>query len=154
MTLEAPLSRYKRNSLMIAIVVLVGFGLWCIYDGYFNQSFIKEHTHEETGEIDSDLVFNRKAPPFLFLGGMLTGAYWFIIRNRKLVATETELILNNKLSIPYDAIQSIDKTYFKDKGYFDIHYKKTDGSETKVRIDDRKFDHLEPILDHLIKQIT
>ena len=154
MAIEAPLSRYKKNSLLIAIIALAGFGIWCVYDGYFNETFISENSDPETGEAKGTLVFNRKSPPFFFGGALLIGAYWFIIRNRKIVATDSELVVSKTLTIPYDAIQSIDKTHFSEKGYFDIMYQRSDGSEAKARLDDRKNDKLQVILDHLVDQIT
>lgn len=154
MAIEAPLSSYKRNTLFIMIAGLAGFGLWCIYDGYINQAFIQEHTNQETNEIDSTLKFNRDAPPFLIGGAILVTGYWFMIRRRKLVATDSELIVNKKLTIPYDTIQAIDKTHYSDKGFFDVLYQDGNGKEAKARIDDRQFDQLQPILDHLITQIT
>ncbi len=153
MEIVAPLSKHKRNSLIIVIVGIVGFALWCVYDGYVNQSFIEEHTNAETGEPDDTLVFNQKGPPFMLLGAALVGGYWFLIRKRRIVATDTELVMNAKARIAYDDIQAIDKTHFDDKGYFHIHHTRA-GKEVKTRIDDRKFDKLQPILDHLVAQIT
>ena len=154
MAIEAPLSRYRRNSLIFMIVVAVGGGLWFAYDGYLSETFIQKHKDAETGEPDFDLKVNRAAPPYMFLAAVLIAGYWALIRHRKIVATETELVISKRLIIPYAAIQSIDKTHFSDRGYFDILYQRPDGSEAKTRIDDRKFDKLQPLLDHLIAQIT
>jgi hypothetical protein len=153
MAIVAPLSRYKRNSLLIAIVALTVFGCWCIYDAHFNESFIAKYTGED-GRPESELVFNLYAPPFLFGLALLAGINLFLIRNRQVVAADTQLIVNGKLNIPYDAIEQIDKTHFEKKGFFVLTYQQEGGREATVRLDDRKYDNLPAILDHLVAQIT
>jgi hypothetical protein len=153
MEIVAPLSKHKRNSLIIMIVAIVGFAVWCVYDGYINTSFIEEHTDAETGKPNETLVFNQKGPPFMLLGAALIGGYWFLIRKRCIVATDTELVINGKIRILYDDVQAIDKTHFENKGFFHILHTRR-GKEVKTRIDDRQYDKLQPILDHLIAQIT
>lgn len=153
MAIEAPISKFKRNGLIIWMVACIVVGAYCAYDGYFNEKFKKKHTNED-GTPDSTLVFNRKSPPFFFGAGLLLGAYWFVIRNKKLIADETELVFSDKDKIAYDSIQQIDKTYFKKKGRFIITYKDENGREVNRKISDRTYDNLEPILDHLVAQIT
>jgi len=153
MTLEAPLSKYKRNNFYIGMVVCVVMALWFGYDGYLNKSFIEEHT-EEDGRPNSTLVFNQKSPPFFVVGALFCAGYLYAIRNRKLVATDDALIIAGKHKIPYDAIERIDKTHFDKKGLFTIFYKTEQGRESKRTLSDREYDQLGPILDHLIAQIT
>ncbi len=153
MAIEAPLSKFKRNGLIIWMVACIAIGAYCAYDGYLNEKFKKKHTNED-GTPDSTLVFNRKSPPVFFGAGVLLGAYWFLIKNKKLIAGETELVISDKQRIPYDSIQKIDKTYFKSKGRFVITYKDENGREVNRKISDRTYDNLEPILDHLVEQIT
>jgi hypothetical protein len=153
MALEAPISKFKRNGLIIWMVVCIVVGAYCAYDGYFNEKFKAKHTNED-GTPDSTLAFNRKSPPFFFGGGVLLGAYWFVIRNKKLIADENELVISDKQRIPYDSIQKIDKTDFKKKGRFVITYTDNNGKETNYKISDRTYDNLAPILDHLVAQIT
>jgi len=153
MAIEAPLSKFKRSGLIIWMVVCIAVGAYCAYDGYFNEKFKAKHTNED-GTPDSTLAFNRKSPPFFFGGGVLLGAYWFAIRNKKLIADENELVISDKQRIPYDSIQKIDKTYFKSKGRFVITYTDNNGKENHYKISDRTYDNLAPILDHLVAQIT
>lgn len=150
--IEAPISKYSRNSLIIGIVVMIVFGLWCIYDGYFNQTFIDKNTDEQ-GQPMSNLVFNQKAPIILFICAGLAGLRWMLIRKRKIQAIETELVINEKLRIPYAAIEQIDKTHFDKKGFFDVTYTQ-EGKLVTRRLDGRKYDHISPILDHLVQQIS
>jgi hypothetical protein len=152
MTLEAPLSRSRRTNFIIYIVACVAMAAWFAYDGYISKSFITAHTDEQ-GNPDSTLVFNQKAPPFLLGGAVFFGVCLFAVRGRKLIADENELILSAKETIPYDAIERIDKTHFESKGFFVITYKK-DGREVNRRLSDRHWDRLGPILDHLIAKIT
>lgn len=153
MVIEAPLSKYKRTNCLIGIAVCTVLALWFAYDGYFHREFITRHTTEQGGP-DSTLVFNEKSPPFLVMGALLLGAYWYAIRRRKLVAAEDALVIAGKKRIPYDAIERIDKTHFKTKGVFTIAYKDDAGHLVQYKLTDRQYDNLEPILDHLVAQIT
>ncbi|MCX5645135.1 MAG: hypothetical protein NTZ17_10705 [Phycisphaerae bacterium] len=153
MAIEASLSKYKRNSFLIGIAACIVFALWFAYDGRVNQEFIAKHTTEQ-GHPDGTLVFNQKSPPFFAVGAVLIGAYWYAIRNRKLVAAEDALIVAGRRRIPYDAIEKIDKTYFETKGLFTIAYKNESGRLVHCKLSDRQYDNLKPIVDHLVAQIT
>lgn len=153
MVIEAPLSKYKRNSFKIYIAICLIMGAWFAYDGYLNQGFIDKHTNEE-GEADTDLLINRVAPPFFAGGAVLLGLWLYAVRGRKVVAEENELVVAATKKIPYDAIESIDKTHFEDKGVFTITYKRDTGAEAKYKLSDRQYDNLKAILDLLIAKIT
>jgi hypothetical protein len=153
MAIEAPLSKYKRNSLLIGVVVCLGLALWFAYDGAFNKEFIAKHTTEK-GQPDGTLIFNQKSPPFFVVVAVLIGGYWCAIRRRKLVAAEDALVIAGKKRIRYDAIEKIDKTYFETKGLFTIAYKNESGRLVQCKLSDRQYDNLKPILDHLVAQIT
>ena len=153
MAIEAPLSKSKRNDVIIGVVVCLGLALWFAYDGYFNQKFIKEHTLEQ-GRPDGTLIFNQKSPPFFVAGALLLGVYWCMIRHRKVVATEDALVIAGRKKIPYDAIEQIDKTHFESKGFFTITYKNESGRLVQYRLMDRHYSNLGPILDHLVARIT
>jgi hypothetical protein len=68
MTIEAPLSRYKKQNLLLFTAVLIGLGIWFYYDGHYNEKLLEKHTVD--GKPDSTLLFNQKSPPFLILGGV------------------------------------------------------------------------------------
>ena len=133
------------------MVFLFGFGIYCIYDGYYNKSFIEEHT--EDGKPNATLLFNQKSPPFLFVASAFLAGRWFRIRKRKVVAGDTELVINDRIRIPYDAIEQIDKTLFKKKGIFVITYTQEE-KQVNQKLSDSSYDNLEAILDHLVAQIT
>jgi len=153
MAIEAPLSKYKKTNLKIAIVVCVVLGIWCAYDGYLNEKWIEDHTDSE-GNPETYLVFNRKAPFYLAAVAVLAGAYLFAVRNKKIIADENELIISDKEKISYDSIQAIDKTHFGSKGFFTITYEKTTGGQVARKISDRKYDNLEAVLEHLVTKIS
>ena len=146
MAIEVPVSRYKRNSLLIGIAICAGLSVWCAYDGYLNKTF--KETHPEWW------VTNRAAPFILLPIAALLAVRWYVIRGRKLIADDNELIFPGKTRISYDAIESIDRTYFDNKGFFTISYKQAGGSETKRRLSDRNYDNLPAILDHVIAKNT
>jgi hypothetical protein len=153
MALEAPLSKYKRNNFYIYMAVCIVLGLWFGYDGYLSKGFIEEHSDEE-GRPDSTLVFNQKSPPFFLAGALCFGGYLYVIRNRKVVAADDALVIAGKQKIPYNSIEKIDKTHYEKKGFFTITYKNERGGESQRKLNDREYDNLGPILDHLIAQIT
>ncbi len=156
MAIEAKLSKYKRNNWLITITVLLVVTGWFAYDGYISEKFQEKHTiTNEDGEQvpDSDLVFNRISPPF-FLGGAIAAAIcFFLIKDKKVIASDTAII-TERLEIPYDNIEQIDKTKFDSKGFFIITYKNDQGGEQTLRLSDRTYDNLPAVLDEIVKQIT
>ena len=153
MAINAPVSKSAKNWILIYIIGLIGFGVYCIYDGYFNESFIKEHTDKQ-GEPNSTLFFNQKSPPLFFIGAALLGLRLFLIRNRRITAEDKDLVINDKLRIAYDSIQSIDKTDFEDKGIFTVFYDNAEKKQVKYKFDCQKYDNLKEILELLIDKIT
>ncbi len=153
MAIEAPISKFKKNNLKIYIAVCIGLAIWCIYDGYFNEDWIKEHTNPD-GTPKAYLVFNKKAPYFFAGAGVLLGIYLSVIKNKKLIADENDLVISAKEKIAYDSIQKIDKTNFDSKGYFIVTYKSESGSEVNRTISDKTYDNLQAILDHLVAKIS
>jgi hypothetical protein len=151
MSIEAPLSKYKKQNLIIMAVVLAGLGAWFWYDGHYNQTFIDKHTVD--GKADGTLDFNRKTPPFLLIGAALFGIRFWMLKDKKIVADDKGLTYE-KLTIPYDRIDSIDKTFFDKKGYFVIHYRDGQDQVKQVQISDRQYDHVPAVLDHLVSKLT
>jgi hypothetical protein len=110
--------------------------------------------HTEDGRPNQNLLFNRYAPLGMVAGVAILGMWLVHIRGLKVVATATELIVSGQPAIPYDSIQQIDKTHFEKKGFFVITYKTDGDREAIVRLDDRHYDNLGPILDRLVEKIT
>jgi hypothetical protein len=153
MAIEATCSKYKKQNFIIGIVLLIGLGAYCTYDGYFNEKFRDRHTSIE-GKPDSTLVFNQKAP-FFCLAGAVTLAIWLgIAKNRKIVAESDGIVINGKEKLAYQSIEKIDKTYFESKGYFVVTYKDEAGKEVDRRFDNRAYDNLAAILDELVAKIS
>jgi len=152
MTIEAPLSRYKKNNLKIYIVLFILLAGWFVYDGRFNETFIKKHS-DPAGNPDSTLVLNRKSPPYILAVAALLCVYMFVIRNKKLIADETALVAGS-LKIPYTSIEKINNTHFSSKGYFIIEYKNRQGAPAALKLSERTYDNLPAVLDTLIAKIT
>lgn len=153
MAIEAPLGKSKRTNFKIYIAICIGLAIWFGYDGYFNEEFIEKHKDAE-GSPDSTLVFNQKSPPFFIGAAALLGVYLYAVRNKKLIAGENELVINDKEKISYDSIQKIDKTHFGSKGFFIVTYKNKDGGEVNRKISDRTYDNLAAVLDELVAKIS
>jgi hypothetical protein len=152
MAIEAPLSRHKKSNFKIYIAVCIGLAVWFAYDGYFNADFANKHAPD--GKPDSTYVFNRHAPFYLGGAAIVLAAYFWAIKDRKLVADENELRIDGGDTIKYDAIEAIDKTHFGAKGYFVITYKDDRGKTVQKELNDRNYDHLAPVLDHLVSKIS
>lgn len=148
----APISKFKKNNLKIYIVVLLGLTLWCVYDGYVNQGWIAEHTNPD-GTAQPYLTANRQGPFYLVGLSILLAIKFFVIKNKKIIAQENELVISEKQKIPYGAIEKIDKTKFKEKGFFIITYKDRE-AEKDCKLSDRHYDNLSAILDHLVAKIS
>jgi hypothetical protein len=153
MAIEAPVSKYKKSNFKIYIVICLGLGAWFAYDGYLNKGFIEKHTVNE--KPDDTLRINQKVAPPVLLGlAVVLIAYFWAIKDRKIVADDSELRLSDDEVIKYDAIESIDKTRFAAKGYFVIAYKDERGKTAHKELNDRNWDHLAAILDHLAAKIS
>jgi hypothetical protein len=153
MALIAPLSKYKKKTFLIWIGLCIGLAAWFTYDGYFSEKFISKHTTKE-GKPDTDLALNQKGPIPLIAIAVLLGGYFLVIRNKKVVADETALVINDNLNIAYDSILKIDKTYFDSKGRFTITYRGQDGKETDLELSEKTYDNLGVILDHVVAKIS
>jgi hypothetical protein len=153
MAIEAPISKFTKTNLQIYIFLCIAVAAWFAYDGYLNRTFIEKNT-DDNGKPNSTLIFNQKATPLFVAGAVLFGVYLFVVKNRKLVADENELVFSAKERIPYDSIEAINKTYFDKKGFFVITYKDKRGNEINRKLSDRKYDNLAAILDHLVAKIS
>lgn len=153
MVIEAPISKFKKNNIKICIAVCVGLVIWCVYDAYFNEEFIKKYTDAD-GNPNGWLIINKKAPPFLIAAAGIFSAYLLSLKGKKLFADESELVINNKKRIPYDSIKQINKTYFEKKGFFHITYKDKGPDDARLKLSDKKYDNLEAVLERLVEKIT
>ena len=153
MTIEAPISKYKKTNIKICIAVCIGLVIWCVYDAHFNEEFIKKYTDAD-GNPTGWLTINKQAPIFLIGAAVLFGVYLFSLKDKKLIAAENELVINDKKRISYDSIQQINKTYFEKKGFFVITYKDKGESEVRLKLTDRKYDNLTAVLEHLVTKIS
>jgi hypothetical protein len=159
MAIEAPLSKYKKNGVKLYALACVLFAIVFAYDGYLSKyqwahrrSFYEKHVKE--GKPDDTMMFNRVAPFVLIaIAAVLIGRLWSI-KERKLLADETELIISTKEKIPYDSIERIHKTNFDSKGHFTVTYKDKAGGEVNRKISDRTYDNLAAILEHLVAKIS
>ena len=159
MSIEAPLSKYKRTNFKIYVTASLIFAAIFAYDGYLSKyewsrrrSFYDNHVQE--GKADDTMRFNQLAPIFLLVFVAILAVRFQALKSRKLLAEEKGLVIDGKEKIAYDSIESIDKTYFKSKGHFTIVYKDKGGGETSRKFSNRMYENLGAILDHLVEKIT
>ncbi len=159
MAVEAPVSKYRTNTLRMYAAACVIAAAILAYDGYlskypwsYRQSFYNEHVTD--GKPDDTMVFNRAVPlPLLIFAAILMWRRQ-AIKTKKLLVDNERLIIDNNEAISYGSIERIDKTNFKSKGYFTITYKDKTGSESNRRLSDRDYDNLEAVLNELVAKIS
>jgi hypothetical protein len=151
MSIEAPLSKYRKHNLLLIAIMLTVAAVWFWYDGRYSRSFIEKHTIN--GVPDSTLNFNLKSPPYMLIAAVFLGARLWMLKDKKIIAGDKELKYE-KLTIPYDRIDSIDKTYFDKKGFFVIHYRDDNQQVMQLKLSDRGYDNLPAVLDYLTAKIT
>ena len=93
MAIEAPISKFRKNNIKIFMVVCILAAAWFAYDGYFNEGFIEEHTKD--GLADDTLTINRWAPFPLVAGAILLAGYFWVVKDKKIIADENPLIFLN-----------------------------------------------------------
>jgi hypothetical protein len=152
MVVIAPYCQYKKTNFKIYIVMLLIAAAYFAYDGYFNKTFIKKHTN--LGKPDSTLVFNQKSPPFLLAGAIVIAVWYWKVKDRKLIADDEAIAFSEKDKIPYNSIESINKTSYDSKGFFIIEYKSDNGQKSQRKISNRTYDNLDAVLDLLVSKIT
>ncbi len=161
MAIEAPISKFKKNNFRICIAGCIAMAVVFAYDGYLSKykwsgrySFYKDQVLDNDGKPTPTMIFNRKSPPFFLAGAVLFAVSLYLLKDKKLIADENELVISDKKRISYDSIQQINKTYFEKKGFFVITYKNKGGSEDRLRLSDRKYDNLPAVLEHVVAKIT
>ena len=152
MAVVASYCQYKKTNFKIYIVMLLAFAVYFAYDGYYNQKFISKHTHD--GKPNSTLVFNRKSPFFLLAGAIVVAVWYWKVKDKKLIADDEVIVFSEKDKIPYNSIESINKTSYDSKGFFIIEYKSDNGQKSQRRISNRTYDNLDAVLDLLVSKIT
>jgi len=153
MSIEAPCSKYRKTNFKIGIVLCFALAIWCVYDGYFNEKWIQEHTDKQ-GNAEAYLVLNRQGPYYLVGAGLLLSVLMGFVVRRRVLADEESLVINDKERITYDSIEKVDKTYFDKKGYFVIIYRGADGREVRRKLSDRSYDNLPAVLERLVAEIS
>ena len=160
MSISAKYSSYKLGNLKIAAFVLVAFSIWCVYDGYYSESFIEKHT--ETIELedgttvekpDHTLIFCQKFPFVGFPMAAIAVFAFITKRNKQILADSDGLILSCGGKISYDTIQEIDHTEYDTKGNFTVKYN-SGGKQKSLKLSNKTWDELDKVLDELISKMS
>jgi hypothetical protein len=150
MAITAPYSKHKKTNLQIFIAMMLVAAIWFFYDGR-NKDFVEKHTIK--GQPDSILVFNQKSPPYFLGGAIAFGILLFVLKDRKIVLDDDKIIAPDK-TVNIKQIEKIDKTNFKNKGYFVITYKTDSSGSVDWKISDSHYDNLSAMLDEIVKKIS
>jgi len=159
MNIEAPLSKYRKHNWIITICVLLGGAVIFGYDGYLSKyewsmrySFYQKHFIDNGGVPDGDMTFNQKGSPILAMTGIAAAIYYLFFLRKKVIVADDQGLHCDKTTIPYDQIESLDKTHFDSKGFFIVHY--SDQGQKKYLKISNGYDNLPAVLDHLVSKIT
>jgi hypothetical protein len=160
MAIEAPISKYKKTNFKIYIAACIIFAVVFAYDGYLSKyewsrrrSFYEKHIKD--GRPDATMIFNQITPILLAAAAIGLGARLWALKDKKLVADESELMISNREKISYDSIQKIEKTHFDPtRGYFIVTYKNKEGNEVNRKISSKTYDNLAAILEKLVAKIS
>ena len=152
MAVVAPLAKFKKTNFKIYVGLLLIFAVYFGYDAKYNKKFIAKHT--VNGVPNSTLVFNQKSPPYMFAAAIAIAIYAWVIRNKKIIADDGQLILSENEKIPYSAIESVNKTSYDSKGFFVVAYKDSSGGLQQKKISNRTYDNLDAVLELLVSKIT
>ncbi|HBG78251.1 MAG: hypothetical protein WC765_05235 [Phycisphaerae bacterium] len=152
MSVIAPYCQYKKTNFKLGMLILLVAAVWFAYDGYKSEAFIKRHTKD--GKPDSTLTFHRKSPPFFAGGAVAIGIIFAMVKGKKIVADEQELILSDGGKIAYNSIETVNKTEYQSKGFFTVEYKSQAGEKKICKISSRDFDNLDAVLEILVAKIT
>ena len=159
MVIEAPISKFKKTNLKIYIGACIVFAVMFAYDGYLSkypwsrrQGFYNKHVKE--GKPDDTMMFQRIAP--IFLAALAAGLACCLgaVKNKKIIADENKLAIDEKTEILYDSIEKVDKTRFDSKGFFLITYKDSNDTEKQLKLSNRRYDNLTPVLEKVVDKIS
>jgi hypothetical protein len=163
--LVAKPATYFRNARFIVVLMMLGFGVYCLYDGFIkypheNEKVIidaidKARRTAETGsltpqeelKIREELeakpkntkmsIFLNRLMGFLLPPGGITLLAWTLYRSRGVIELKNYILgAPGHPPIPLDAIRRIDQTLWERKGIAYLHYELSNGVQGKVCIDD------------------
>lgn len=157
-------ARYYRNARFIVVLMMLGFGAYCLYDGFVKYprqnetqkenalskakaSLDREMTQSERDDIIKDCEKNPKNSPmsillnrimgFLLPPGAVTLLAWTLYRSRGVIRLKADTLgVPGHPPIPLDAIRKIDQTLWERKGIAYIEYELPDGVKGKACLDD------------------
>jgi len=147
MALEFKYSSYRVNNFAIAALLLLGLSAWFIYDGYHKVDFIEKHS--DAGVPDDTLKFNRS---FWYAGipaAVVSAGFFFVLRGRKILVDDNTINISGK-KIPLDAIESLDQSNFKEKGFFIIHH----GEGQSTKFSRNQWDGMNRLREFVIEKIS
>lgn len=150
MAVEASASRFNRNNGFIFAAVCIAAALWFGYDGWFG-SYRDTELEGNDGKPTVNLMFNMYVPIPLAAGAGYFLVTSLLSASRKLVADESGLVINDKKTVRYAEMKSIDKRHFDKEGHFTIEYEQA-GKVERLKLSDRKWDNLGLLLDEVVKQ--
>ena len=139
----APASTEPAVRLFIMAAMLLGIGLWCLYDGYFTDQFKSGPPDELNPYLN--YAFNRYGP-FVFIPVGLVFLVLGLLGMRKTIVADQEGIgYEGKARIPWSNVTGMDASKLKDKGILKLHYHEG-GGKVELVLDSYKLKNFKELV--------
>jgi hypothetical protein len=129
---------YYRVTRYIMTVVLILYGAWSIYDGFYNwqpQRWAITHPRE-VQKTHADIFLNEALGIVLPICGLLVLIYTLRKSRGEYRLENAVLSVPGHPPVPLDQIQSVDKQLWDRKGIAVIHYEVTGSPPATLKLDD------------------
>lgn len=136
MALVCGLAKSRKMKWIIYIILALGAGIYCYYDGFVSEKYLKDL---------SNLWFNRVGSIVLAVAFVVLVIGFFVILKTRIAADDDGIDVNGKSKIPWKDIVRIDDGNVE-KGLVDIFYT-VEGQEEKWTADSYKIDRFDELLD-------
>lgn len=133
-SVECRASKDPAVRLFIGAVALVGFGLYCIYDGYIAKAFDGGSKYPapeawDVEHINDVLSYSlNHFGPFVFIPvGLVLAALAFRTLKRFVIANDEGLVVNGRAQVPWSEFTGIDASLLDAKGVLTLQRKGAPG---------------------------
>jgi len=141
MSVECGLGRVRKIKLIIAFVVLLGYGILSGYDGWINEEY------QPGGKKADNQTFNQWAAVACGIGVVVVLVRFAGAMKTRVLADENGIDVNGKVKIRWEDISGADDTKYE-KGLVRLRYRQA-GQDKEYLIDRYVINHFDEFLDEI-----
>jgi len=119
---QCPATKDPAVRWFIFTAMLLGFGLWCVYDHYYMGKYYLPTDREVTINDQAKYWFNHYGPFVLIPAGVVCLGVGVVSLRRKLHADQDGIGYVGKEKIPWEAFSGMDSSKLADKGILTLFY--------------------------------